>query len=204
MDLHMVHFSNLFYDIHGSSNPEERALEIANSIMPASALEFKEVKAQMKKENEKLEELLDEIKRLPKDRARIPRSKHQIDEFDFEWLFRMGSVSPVEYYLYEPDVNIRGYKTYEFSKQDYFYWFFSNLDPHISIVEEYMKDSSRLPKTFMKHCKKEPIATLLLLPSVKKDHKMIIFFGERFHASFANVDAYTGLHYAYEFFKKKY
>ena len=48
---------------------------------------------------------------------------------------------------------------------------------------------------------KKYLEALLLLPEVRDDQDMIVFFGNNFHATFANTDAYTGLLYAYEFFE---
>lgn len=41
---------------------------------------------------------------------------------------------------------------------------------------------------------------LYMLPELNDDQELIIFFGNNFHATFANVDAYTGLLYASEYF----
>lgn len=41
---------------------------------------------------------------------------------------------------------------------------------------------------------------LYLLPKLKNDQELIIFFGNNFHTTFANIDAYSGLLYASEFF----
>lgn len=41
---------------------------------------------------------------------------------------------------------------------------------------------------------------LYMLPELSDDQELIIFFGNNFHATFANIDAYTGLLYASEYF----
>ena len=44
------------------------------------------------------------------------------------------------------------------------------------------------------------IKSLYLLPHIDNDQELIIFFGNNFHATFSNIDAYTGLLYTAEFF----
>lgn len=45
------------------------------------------------------------------------------------------------------------------------------------------------------------IDALLLLPKLKDDQDMIVFFGRCFKKTFEDVNAYTGLLYAYEYFE---
>lgn len=45
------------------------------------------------------------------------------------------------------------------------------------------------------------IKALLLIARLEDDQEIIVYFGDRFHATLSNVDAYSGLLYAYEYFE---
>ena len=205
MDLHEINFFKLFYKVFDSPNAEETALEIASKTMPESAAKFREMRRRLDENNRKLKAKLDEAEKLPDpdpqnfaDRIAWLNRERAADSYLWD-VSRAEGITKLEYFIYEPEFQGKRVEATP-SNRDLLIWLKSRRED----VLAYLYDESQFCKEFfLEHCKEKPAATLLLLPFIESDHKMIVFFGKKFHTTFANVDAYTGLHYAYEFFRRK-
>lgn len=204
LDLHAISFSDLFYKVYESADPEATAMAIVNSIKPEAAAKYSDELVQVASENQRLEILLSDMRRMWEETENKLEVELSGMLEDYNSLLFINELTVVEYYLHEPDVEDGHGRVVKYDREAFLRWLttLSRFDRTSDEIKDYLVDVTRVPKAFMKYCSENPIAVLLLFSRMKSDHGLIIFFAEKYHATFSGVDAYTGLHYAYEYFKK--
>lgn len=216
-DLHTLSFSDLFYEIYGEPNGEAIAMKIIRLIMP----DFDDVYREGRIEAAQYSRLLDHLTYARLKRSLYSRSLYSraggdlyyshlafeqwasdlvMDSYGshFERLFNEGNFETICNALYKEYTDERSPEEGEKRHHYLIATLVKDEERYNEFCEKLRSKISYLATKALRTNK--VIKGLFLLPKLKSDQELIIFFGHNFGATFNSVDAYSGLLYASEFF----
>ena len=211
-DLHTLSFSDLFYEIYSEPNGEAIAMKIIRSIMP----DFDDVYREGRIEAAKYSRLLAHLSNVRLQRSlysRVSGNIHSRLAFPEQWgadlvmdsygsfferLFSEGGFEAVCDALYKEFTDEKSSEKGESRHHYLISVFVKDEGRYDEFCEKLRNKISYLATKALRTNK--VIKGLFLLPKLKSDQELIIFFGHNFGTTFNSVDAYSGLLYASEYF----
>ena len=214
-DLRCVSFSDLFYEVTESDAGVELARSIAARIDGAYSSNKSKSIRRSRRELVELRDALIKGRKEHDERvkvAQLGRSGRKVWHLEREYLIQDASGNSWQNVLFtsaagmpanvsNPKVKSKklvhdALKSRGKESSEIVHWICSNnyvYDEAMMVIDERLNKTASEAKRYLD--------ALLLLPKLDDDQDMIVFFGNNFHVTFAGIDAYTGLLFAYEYFE---